>query len=134
MTVERVAQGATERAARRQSTIRDSPARFLLLWTAEYLPGLFRPVILICALLLAALGLIIVVLLLGFMIIMTGGAAMALGSLAYAQALAFIISGEFESLVSALVDFDSVHWTLFLTLLMAPGAIMIFVIKYMVEV
>lgn len=137
LSVERISEHAAERAGSEKSSFRATPTRFLLVWSGENLPGLFRPLVLLCALLLAAIGLSIVVLgivlLMGFMVVMGGGACMALGSLAYAQALAFIISGEFETLVTALVDFDGTHWTVFFSLLMAPGAVLLIFAKHFAE-
>ena len=108
---------------------RPSWSRLALIWTAEHLPGLFRPLVLIGAILLGAVGLAItvfgIVLILGFFAIFAGGACVAVGALAYAQAVAFILIGEFMGLVAALVDFNEMQWVLWFTLLMLPGAILL---------
>lgn len=95
-----------------------------LQWTAEYLPGLFRPVLLICAILLAALGLVIIVVgvfLMLSMVVLGSLAFLAVGSLAYAQAVSWVVYGGFELLTEALADFDSTRWFLWFVGLLLPG-------------
>ncbi len=109
-----------------EAEVRPSKRRVAAAWIAAYMPGLFRPVLLLVAIFFAAagLGLVVmgIVLLLGFMVVLEGGVCIALGSLAYAQGLALILMGEYMSLVDALVEFDSIHWTIWFVCLLLPGA------------
>ncbi len=132
MSVDHMTERASARAA---SEGKDPPAgaKRLLIWTAEYFPGLFRPVVLLGSLVLAAVGLAVVGL--GLALFLAGvllGGTMILGAgcLAYAQAAAFILSGEFETLVSALVDFDGLQWTIWFMLLFTPGSALM--VTYMI--
>ena len=93
-------------------------------WTAEYLPGLFRPLLLLSAILLTCFGIFVIlmgcVLLLSF-VLLGAMAMLAVGSLAYAQAVSFIVYGGFELLPEALADFDSTRWLLWFIGLLLPG-------------
>lgn len=104
-----------------------------LAWTAEYLPGLFRPVLLVCALLLASLGLVIIVMgiLLMFSMVLLGSLAfLVVGSLAYAQAVSWVVYGGFELLTEALADFDSTRWVLWFIGLLLPGVTLMLLIYF----
>lgn len=108
--------------------------RRALAWTAEYLPGLFRPVVLICALLLGAVGLAItlmgIIMTFAFFMLLEGGMVLIVGTLAYAQAVAWVLWGEMGFLPSLLTDFDEMRWTLWLVGLMTPGVGFIIYAKY----
>ena len=112
------------------------PSRWMrtLLWSAEYVPGLFRPLVLIAAIILAVLGLGItlmgVVLLVGFGVILGSMAVIAIGSLAYAQAVAWVLWGELGFLTDQLVDFDETRWMMFFVGLVTPGIIFLTMAVY----
>jgi len=103
-------------------------------WIAEYFPGLFRPLVLISAIILAAAGLAItvfgLVLTFGLFVIITGIIATILGSMIYAQAVAWILWGELGMLTDQLTEFDETRWALFFTGLLTPGTLLILVARY----
>lgn len=111
----------------------EQPSRWLrfVMWTAEYLPGLFRPLVLIASVLLAIIGLGItvmgVVLLVGFFVIFSSICIMAVGALAYAQAVAWILWGELGFLPDQLTEFDEVRWALWFVGLLTPGTVFVIV-------
>lgn len=97
-------------------------------WVAEYLPGFFRPSILIASIVLSIIGIgvaIFAVALVFVGVLLGSIGAAALGGLAYAQAIAWMLTGRFDNLLDCLVDFDSTHWTIFSILLMTPGSVLI---------
>jgi hypothetical protein len=111
----------------------EQPSRRLrfVMWTAEYLPGLYRPLVLIAAIMLAIVGLGItlmgVVLLVGFFVIFSSICIIAVGSLAYAQAVAWVLWGELGFLPDQLTEFDEVRWTLWFVGLVTPGVVFVVV-------
>ncbi len=94
------------------------------LYTQAALPGMFRPTVLIGAALVIMVGVGIMfaglVMLLSFMVFFTGMMMAAAGVVVYAQAVAWIVRGEYTILIDALVEFDSTQWTIFMTLLALP--------------
>ena len=98
-----------------------------LQWTAEYLPGFFQPGVLIASILLGVVGLGIVVMgifMMFMFLVLESMMVVSVGSLAYAQAVAFMIYGGFAFLTEALSEFDSTQWALWFTGLMLPGTIL----------
>jgi streptogramin lyase len=92
-------------------------------WLGDSLPGLFRPKIVVCAAVLAVVAAGLVALALVF--VMLGGpisafAVGALGLVAYAQALAWLINGEFALLSAAMTEFRGKDWSNFAFLTMLP--------------
>jgi len=92
-----------------------------------YLPGLFRPWLLVRAILwsiagFAAMGFCAFFLILGAVLsaCMVGG----LGLILYAQGLAILIQGETGLLHELLADMDGRHWLVLLALLFAPFVIL----------
>lgn len=97
-------------------------------WVAEYLPGFFRPLVLIAAIILGIVGLGITlagVALLMMGVLLSSMAIMAVGSLAYAQALAWVLWGEVGFLPDQLTEFDEMRWTLWFVGLLTPGTVFI---------
>ncbi|MFH0910450.1 MAG: hypothetical protein V1918_02925 [Planctomycetota bacterium] len=114
--------GAQLKTVERAGDETDEPGGFMG-FLYEWLPGLCRPVVI-----LASLGLVFVaILLLGLSIwvflmgaIITAVPIGAVGFMAYGQAIACIMCGQFWFLTDALVEFDSNRIMVFLVLLFAP--------------
>ena len=112
----------------RESEDEDAPSVGLraLQVVGDFLPGLFRPALIIAALLVGCAGLGILGL--GWILFTQVGAllaavaVMAAGLVVYAQAIAWVLSGSFCQLNSALVDFEGKHWMLFFIILSLPFA------------
>lgn len=90
---------------------------------ADVVPGLFTPRVLVIsvvvlAMSLACFGLCILLLLAG--VLMTAATAGAVGLILYAQAVAWILTGELQLLVNALADFDGRRWNAFFIALAVP--------------
>jgi hypothetical protein len=100
-------------------------------FVCAYFPAILRPWLLILSLCLAAVGVAgIYVGLMVFMVyleLFSGSAALAFGLIMYAQALSWIFMGELGLLVDGFVEFDAIHWNLFIFGMIAPVAI-VFVI------
>lgn len=111
-----------------------STGRWVAAWMAEYLPGLFRPLVLIGAILIGAVGLAILffglILVIGFMVLLGGMTIVTVGALAYAQGVAWILDGEFSFLPDALTEFDETKWALWFVGLLLPGTALIVLVKY----
>jgi hypothetical protein len=113
-----------------EENVGPSGSRRAAVWVAEYLPGLFRPVVLVVSILLGIVGLAICafavsLVFVGLLLGSIGAASV--GGVAYAQAVAWFLTGEFRMLVDALVDFDSTRWMIFAVLLFLPGTILIII-------
>ncbi len=96
-----------------------------VLFVGEWVPGLFRPGVLIAAVFAAVIGLVVMGLCvfmfaLGAVIIAfpIGGA----GLLIYAHAVAFVLTGQVNLLHEALSELEGKKWLPFLTLVVAPIA------------
>ena len=100
---------------------------------AYWMPGLFRPVVMIASLLLSllALGLIVLCLVLfdlgGWISAFPIGG---LGLVAYGQAVIWMMSGDFRLIHDAALDFESQHWTFFFTLFLLPLFLGVLFMKY----
>jgi phage FluMu protein Com len=97
----------------------------VLQFLGELLPGLFRPGLLIGAIILsiiafAILGLALFIIGLGGLI--SGMAIGGTGLVLYGQALGILLYGEWAFLPECLAECDSRRWLLFLVLLFAPFA------------
>lgn len=108
----------------------EKPSRAMraVMWAAEYLPGFFRPLVLIAAIVLGIVGLGIVlmgVVLLMMPALVAAFCCMAVGSLAYAQAVAWVLWGELGFLPDQLTDFDEIRWTLWFVGLLTPGVVFV---------
>jgi hypothetical protein len=94
-----------------------------ILWLGELAPGLFRVTIVLAVLVLIAgagfLGMVALSLF-GMGVLFGAIAVGAMAMTAYAQAMALLLAGEFRVLSSAMVDFTSQQWTLFLLLVLVP--------------
>ncbi|MFH1732432.1 MAG: hypothetical protein ABIF82_12390 [Planctomycetota bacterium] len=94
-----------------------------LQFVGDLMPGLFRPVLLIVALLVAIAGFAIMSL--GLAIFFMGAvfgavAIMAAGLIVYAQAIGWVLTGSFSLLSECLAELDGNQWTLFFVVLFAP--------------
>ena len=92
----------------------------------EWVPGLFKPKVLIASTIVTLIGLALMWLTLyliqqgtGMVAIMFAG----LGLMVYAQALAWLLTGELQLLTDALADFDAYRWGIFLILWLTPFGI-----------
>lgn len=102
---------------------------------ADTVPGLFKPTILLAAILcfgvsqlLIAFGLF---LMLGLQVVLSGTVLTAFGLMIYAQSISLMLSGTFERMSQAMTDFESVHWWIFMTFVFGPFlAILLFFIYY----
>ena len=106
-------------------------------WIWEYCPGLFRPVALIAAIVMTAIGWAGIGLALALLFSFPGlfapffiGAA---GFLFYAQGIAFFMVGEVWLLHDALVEFRGHQWTVFFALLSLPMVTALVYYKVAVE-
>jgi len=104
---------------------------------ADLMPGLLRPrvwvpVILLCVVALGVLGL-------GWLMFTWGAALtaiaiMAAGFIIYAQAMVWLMTGQFWFMTSALAEFQSQHWPIFFLLTFGPGALLLTLLKLFVNV
>jgi len=104
----------------------EAPPSFAIkavLFVGEWLPGLFRPKVLICSILCAIFGFATM----GFCIAMMALGAMfaaftigAFGLIVYAQAIAMALTGEIAMLSDALTELNGAKWMLFFVILLAP--------------
>jgi len=95
-----------------------------LLFVGNLAPGLFRPAVLITAILLAVGGWVAFSFGMA-MVAMVPLGAISLGAgglIIYAQAIAMVLGGGFMLLHDAMVDFDGRQWTLFFVILGTPLA------------
>ena len=118
--------------------VRINPFYRFVVIVAQMFPGLIRPGVLITSVLMAALGLTISVfglyVFFGMGLILTpilvGVMIAGVGVVAYAQAVAWLIMGEFMLLVECLSEFDSKQWNLFLALMALPILALALAIKF----
>ncbi len=100
-----------------------SAPRQTLQFVGDLMPGLFRPVVLLPAILVACLGLGILVF--GWILFASGIAitavfVMAGGLIVYAHGIAWVLAGGFMLLQDALVDFEGKHWAVFFAFVSLP--------------
>lgn len=100
--------------------------RYLAAWIKAALPGFFKASTLIVSLLVGGLGLGFITMALAFVIMFGAGgifgsvAIGALGFVMYAQAVAWIIAGDFDILPDLLADFVGPQWTIFMLFFVLP--------------
>ena len=90
----------------------------------EWVPGLFAPRVLLLSVLAAAAGLVCAVLslvLMGMLVFVSAIAVGVAGYMCYAHGVAFMLTGEVQTLKDAMVDLRGGHWDLFLFATLAPG-------------
>lgn len=88
-----------------------------------FVPGLFRPMLLIVSLLVVCVAMVggwFCLVLLGFGTLFPAVAVGAVALIVYAQAVAWILIGRFELLHDALAEFDGRAWTLFAIIVWGP--------------
>ena len=97
----------------------------VLLFLANLVPGIVRPMLLITSLLVAVIGLGIMILglhIFSMGAVMAAVAILAAGLIVYAQAIAWVLFGRFALLVECLAELDSNQWLVFFFILFAPIA------------
>lgn len=99
---------------------------------ADLAPGLLRPIVWIPSLLLAAGGWGVIAvggMLIQSGVILSGVPVAALGLIMYAQAVVWMITGQFWLMHTALVEFHGRHWTIFAVAVFGPGVVFIVALK-----
>ena len=114
-----------------------TPREKVLAFFADCMPGLFRPLVLLCSVLasLAGMGVIgmgLVVMNMGALL--SGIPISACGLILHAQAVVWAITGQFWMLHVALVEFQNKHWGLFILLTLFPLAAGILALRLFVPV
>ena len=104
---------------------RPSAIMTVLLFLGNLAPGVVRPMLLITSLLVAVIGLGIMVL--GMHIFAMGAvfaavAILASGLVVYAQAVAWVLFGNFAMLPECLAELDGNQWFVFFIIVLAPIA------------
>jgi hypothetical protein len=101
-------------------------------WLTMSLPGLFRPMVLVgfigMAFIFAALG-FLTLLLLEYQVIMSAMAVGAVGLLAWAQGVIFLLLGRFSILHDGLSELRGSQWHIFILLTLAPIGVFMLVLK-----
>lgn len=95
-------------------------------------PGLLKPIVWIPALLLALGGWGVIGLggmLIQSGVVLSGFPVSAFGLILYAQAVVWMITGQFWLLHAALVEFQGRHWTIFVLAVFGPGIALILALK-----
>ncbi len=90
---------------------------------AATVPGLFRTKTLVLALIvfvMAAACFVLCIVLLSMGVVMTAATAGGVGLILYAQAVAWILTGEIQLLVEAMSEFDGPRWNAFFLALAVP--------------
>jgi hypothetical protein len=95
----------------------------VLMWFGDWFPGLLRPLILLAALVTAVAGFFVIGL--SLFILSLGGAisAFAIGAaglVLWAQAVGWVMFGEWALLSEILAEFDGRRWTVFIVIVMLP--------------
>jgi len=86
-------------------------------------PGLFRAKTLVLSLIVLAMAagcFVLCVVLLSMGVVMTAATAGGVGLILYAQAVAWILTGEIQLLVEAMTEFDGPRWNAFILALIIP--------------
>ncbi|MHC4997263.1 MAG: hypothetical protein ACYTGQ_19700 [Planctomycetota bacterium] len=100
-------------------------------FVCAYFPGVMRPWLLVLSLCVAAVGVGAIYVGLKVFVeyteIVSGSAALGFGVVIYAQALSWLFMGEMGLLIDGMVEFDAIHWNMFLFGILAPVGI-VFVI------
>ena len=108
-----------------------TPAEKLCVLLGDWVPGIFRPSILIASIIVVLIGLGVMagcVVLLAMRAVFLALILGAGGLIIYGQGLALLISGQFYLITDALAEFDGNKWCLFLILLLIPfGVIFAFI-------
>ncbi|MEK7467974.1 MAG: hypothetical protein AAB074_11210 [Planctomycetota bacterium] len=90
---------------------------------AARFPGLFRPKTLVASLIVLALAggcFVLCVILMSMGVVMTAATAGGVGLILYAQAVAWVLTGEIQLLVEAMTEFDGPRWNAFFLALAIP--------------
>jgi len=102
----------------------DPWSHVLLMFFAERVPGLFNPLVLALTIILGGIGLGIIgfglVVSLQMKAIFSGVAVCAAGMVAWGQAMAWLIFGELDLAINAMVEFDEKKWTVFIVSFLVP--------------
>ena len=103
-----------------------------VVFVANWMPGLFRPVVLVCSIIMCLVGLAVIAFamgLLGFGVVLSSVSIGAAGLIVYGHGLSWLLAGEFGFLSSTLVELDGKQWFTFFVLLLAPMVIGIVCLK-----
>jgi hypothetical protein len=109
-----------------------SPARKLLCWVADMVPGLFRPLPLALFILSVIVSLMIFYLalfIIGLGAMLSGIMIASFSMVVYAHGVGWLLTGEIQMLKSAMAELTGPRWTAFLFVVFAPvSAGLLFVI------
>jgi len=97
--------------------------RTVVSFIINWMPGLLRPVVIVCSIITCLIGLAIVgfaIRILGFGVVLSSVSIGAAGLIVYAHGISWILAGEFGFLSSTLVELDGKQWLTFFALLLAP--------------
>ena len=102
----------------------EAPYGWFVTALAEYVPGLFRPLVFalslaLCVLALALAG-VTLFLFFGMGVVFEALITGAVGLMAYGTGLAWMLTGELGLLTSCLMEFDGKRWMIFAVLILAP--------------
>jgi hypothetical protein len=110
-----------------------SVGRQMLIYFAEVFPGLARPVLVLFSILIALIGLVLLALGLTWLFatgdFITGMTMGGVGLVLYAQGAAWVLTGEYFVLKSALAELDSARWQVFFVLMILPFGAFMFAMK-----
>jgi len=90
---------------------------------ADTMPGVFKPIVLLAAIVCFCIAIclgFVGMFIMGFGAAFAGIAIMAFGLICYAQSVALLLCGTFLPLSQAMIEFESVHWTIFFLLVLGP--------------
>ncbi|KAF0241040.1 MAG: hypothetical protein FD180_4650 [Planctomycetota bacterium] len=103
-------------------TLEEEPETRLERFAGRF-PGLFRPKTLVLSLIVLAMAaccFVLCIVLLSMGVVMTAATAGGVGLILYAQAVAWILTGEIQLLVEAMTEFDGPRWNAFILALIIP--------------
>ena len=104
-----------------------------LMFVAEWMPGLLRPLVLVASIVASLLGLGLLIFGLALFFsgigILAGMAAGGVGVIVFAQGIAWLIDGSLVWLTDALVEFDGPRWGIFFVLLATPFVALFLLIR-----
>jgi hypothetical protein len=102
-------------------------------FVVDWMPGLLRPVLIVCSIATCLIGLAVVgfaVGLLGFGVVLSSVSIGAAGLIVYGHGISWLLAGEFGFLSNTLVELDGKQWLTFFALLLAPVFAGVLYLKY----
>ena len=112
-----------------------SSAMRAVIFVGEWLPGLFRPRVLILSVFCAVMGFAVLGVCVFFLALGAVLAAFpvgALGLILHAQAVAMLLTGEITMLQEALAELDFNRWLLFVVILSTPFLVIFLILRHVV--